>query len=94
MAIKKDTVQYVAKLARIKLAEETLDDFTAQLDRILKYIEKLNQLDTNNTPATSHVLGLKNVFRKDEKKPSLPAGAVLANAPEQENGCFKVPKII
>ena len=94
MAITRDTVEYVAKLARVRLDDRTLDDFTAQLDKILAYIEKLNRLDTKDTPPTSHVLELRNVFRKDKNKPSLPNEAVLDNAPEKENGHFKVPKII
>ena len=94
MAIDKDTVKYVAKLSRIELEDSRLDDFTSQLDRILTYIEKLNQLDTENTAPTSHALDLKNVFRKDENTPSLESQEALSNAPEQEDGHFKVPKII
>ncbi len=94
MAINKDTIKYVAKLSRIELEESTLEDFTSQIGRILTYIEKLNQLDTENTVPTSHAVELKNVFRKDENTPSLENQAALSNAPEQENGHFKVPKII
>ncbi|MBU4305123.1 MAG: Asp-tRNA(Asn)/Glu-tRNA(Gln) amidotransferase subunit GatC [Candidatus Omnitrophica bacterium] len=94
MSINKEKVTYVAKLARIELEETSLEDFTLQLDKILKYMEKLNQLDTGNTPATSHVLELKNVFREDIHCPSLPNEEVLANAPEKENGHFRVPKVI
>jgi len=94
MSIDKNTVKYVAKLSRIELQENALEDFTIQMDKILTYIEKLNQLDTKNTPATSHVLELKNIFRKDENRPSLENELVLENAPEKENGHFKVPKII
>lgn len=94
MAIDKEKVKYVAKLARIKLAEEKLDAFTSQLDKILNFMETLNQLDTKNTQPASHVLGLKNVFRKDVNKPSLPSEEALKNAPEKENNYFKVPKII
>ena len=94
MAISRDTVKYVAKLSRIEIEDSKLDDFTSQLDRILAYIEKLNQLDTENTAPTSHALELNNVFRKDENTPSLDNKAALSNAPEQENGHFKVPKII
>ena len=94
MAIDKDTVKYVAKLSRLELEDTTLDDFTSQLDRILTYIEKLDQLDTENTTPTSHALELKNVFRKDENTQSLENQAALSNAPEQEDGHFKVPKII
>ena len=94
MAINKDAMKYIAKLSRIELEDSTLDNFTSQIDRILTYIEKLNELDTENTAATSHSLELNNVFRKDEKTPSLENQAALSNAPEQENGHFKVPKII
>ncbi|MCG2712678.1 MAG: Asp-tRNA(Asn)/Glu-tRNA(Gln) amidotransferase subunit GatC [Candidatus Omnitrophica bacterium] len=94
MAITKDTVKYVAKLSRIELEESTIEDFTSQLARILNYIEKLNQLDTENTAPTSHALELRNVYRKDVNTPSLENQAALSNAPEQEDGHFKVPKII
>ncbi len=94
MTINKDTVKYVAKLSRIELEESSINDFTSQIDRILTYIEKLNQIDTENTAPTSHALELKNVFRKDENTPSLENQTALSNAPEQEDGHFKVPKII
>ncbi len=94
MAINKDTVKCVAELARIKLDGIALDNMTSQLDKILNYIEKLNQINTENTTPTSHVLALKDVFRKDEHKPSLSSDEALKNAPEKENGYFKVPKII
>jgi len=94
MSIDKTQVKYVARLSRIELDNKALDDFTKQLAKILKYMEKLNQLDTKNTPSTSHLQGIENVFRKDEHKPSLANNEVLKNAPEQENGHFKVPKII
>lgn len=94
MAIDKDTVKYVAKLSRIEIKDSALDDFTSQLDRILSYIEKLNELDTENTSPTSHALELRNVFREDKNIPSLENQAALSNAPEQEDGHFKVPKII
>jgi len=94
MSISKDTVEYVAKLARIKIDKKNIDNFTVQIDNILTYIEKLNELKTADTPPTSHVLGLTNVFRKDECIPSLTNEQALSNAPEQEAGHFKVPKII
>lgn len=94
MSINKETVKYVAKLARMKLDEAKIDDFTGQLDKILTYIEKLNQLNTDNVEPTSHALSMENVFRKDEHFPSLANDIALSNAPEKENGHFKVPKII
>jgi len=94
MSINKDTVKYVAKLARMKLDDAKIDDFTGQLNKILTYIKKLNQLDTENVEPTSHALAMENVFRKDENIPSLENDIALSNAPEKENNHFKVPKII
>jgi len=87
-------VEYVAKLARLKLSDEEKTLFTQQLDSILLYIDKLNELDTANIPPTSHVLPLENVMRADEVKPSYPPEEVLAIAPEREDTFFAVPRVI
>ncbi|MFA5388938.1 MAG: Asp-tRNA(Asn)/Glu-tRNA(Gln) amidotransferase subunit GatC [Candidatus Omnitrophota bacterium] len=94
MAINRDTVKYTANLARIELSNGELDHFTAQLDRILAYVDKLGTLDTSNLEPTSHVLEMKNVYRDDVVKESLPVSEVIQNAPARENNLFKVPKII
>ena len=94
MAINKDTVKYTANLARIELSETELDHFTGQLDRILAYVDKLNTLNVGNLEPTSHVLEMKNVYREDVVKKSLPAQDAIKNAPAKENNLFKVPKII
>ena len=94
MAINKDTVKYTANLARIELSDKEVDHFTGQLDRNLAYVEKLSALNTANLEPTSHVLEMKNVYREDIAKKSLPASEVIKNAPSKENNLFKVPKII
>ena len=94
MAINKDAVKYTANLARIELSETELDHFTGQLDRILAYVDKLNTLNVGNLEPTSHVLEMKNVYREDVVKKSLPAQDAIKNAPAKENNLFKVPKII
>jgi len=94
MAINKDTVKYTANLARIELSDEELDHFTGQLDRILAYVDKLSTLNVADLKPTSHVLKMKNVYREDAVKHSLPASEVIQNAPLCENNLFKVPKII
>ena len=94
MAINKDQVKYVAKLARIDLDEANLDKFTKQMDQILQFMETLKELDTTDTAPSNHALSIKNVFRKDKNKPSLANDNVLQNAPAKENEHFKVPKII
>ena len=92
--ITKRDVEYVAKLARLRLSEKEKEKFTKQLDQILKYVDKLNELDTEKVKPTSHVLPLKNVFREDKIWKSLKIEKVLENAPEKVKGFFKVPKII
>lgn len=90
----KTTVEYTAKLARMKLSDEESSVLSSQLADILKYIEKLNQVDTSKVEPTSHVLPLKNVFREDKVRPSLKPEDVLKNASQKEGNFFKVPRII
>ena len=94
MKITTKEVEYVAKLARLKLTEQEKDLFTQQLDSILDYMGKLNELDTEKVPPTSHVLPLKNVMREDEVKDSHLQEELLSNAPERDDNFFSVPKII
>jgi len=93
--IDKAVVKHVAHLARLSLNDKELELYSGQLTSILSYISKLNEADTKNVLPTSHALStLKNVFRKDVLKPSLSADDALANAPQKEEGFFKVPQII
>ncbi|NQV04667.1 MAG: Asp-tRNA(Asn)/Glu-tRNA(Gln) amidotransferase subunit GatC [Candidatus Omnitrophica bacterium] len=94
MAITKDTLKYVANLARVGLTEKELEGFTGQLDRILEYVNKLKTLDVSGLEPTSHVLEMKNVYREDKVKKSLPASEAIKNAPAKKNDLFKVGKII
>lgn len=94
MSITKKDVEYVAKLARLELTEQEKEKFATQLDSILKYMDKLNQLDTTKVEPTSHVLPINNVWREDVIKPSFSQEEILANAPEQAEGFFKVKKVI
>ncbi|MGA1794300.1 MAG: Asp-tRNA(Asn)/Glu-tRNA(Gln) amidotransferase subunit GatC [bacterium] len=87
-------VEYVADLAYLDLSEEEKELFTHQLDSILAYMDKLNQLDTTGIEPTSHVLPMTNVFREDEVQPSLPMENALANAPDRKDGFFRVPRVI
>ncbi|MBU4310838.1 Asp-tRNA(Asn)/Glu-tRNA(Gln) amidotransferase subunit GatC, partial [bacterium] len=70
------------------------EKFAKQLDQILKYVDKLNELDTEKVKPTSHVLPLKNVFREDKVGKSLKVEKALESAPEKARGFFKVPKVI
>ncbi len=94
MELTPEQVEYVAVLARLKIDRTERDRFTRQLGQILDYIDKLNELDTSGVEPTSHVIAMKNVFREDEVKPSLPREQVLQNAPDRTEEFFRVPKII
>lgn len=98
MAITRDEVVKIADLARLHFSEDELDDFTAQFQRILDYIEQLKKVDVTGIEPTSHVSLAedfeKHVFREDEVEPSLPVEESLANAPDPGAGHFRVPKVI
>lgn len=94
MPIKKDTIRYVADLARISLTPEQEELFASQLSDILSYMEKLKRLNTENVEPMSHAVSLGNVFRDDKVKRSLSRDEALKNAPDKEKGFFKVPRII
>ena len=87
-------IEHIAMLARLELHEEEKKLFSEQLGSIIKYIDKLNELDTSNVEPTEHVLPIKNVFRNDELRPSLPKEKALQNAPNSKEGFYRVPKII
>lgn len=92
--ISTEQVKHVANLARLAITDEETEKFTKQLDAIITFAEQLNELDTENVPPTYHVLDMKNVLREDVSKPGLPQEEVLKNAPEQQDGQFKVPAIL
>ncbi len=94
MKITKEEVLYVAHLARLDLDEESIEKFAGQIDEILGYIEKLNQVDTKDIKPTSHAISLTNAFRDDEEKEHIDRELALANAPEKEDGSFVVPKVV
>jgi aspartyl-tRNA(Asn)/glutamyl-tRNA(Gln) amidotransferase subunit C len=93
LSISKEQVQKVAMLGRLKLSEEEAEQYTTQLNDILQFVEKLNELDTEAVEPTSHVLPMQNVLREDEVRPSLERDKALANAPEQQDGMFRVPAV-
>jgi aspartyl-tRNA(Asn)/glutamyl-tRNA(Gln) amidotransferase subunit C len=91
VAISREQVLHVAKLARLALSEEEVDRFSDQLNAILEAIGKVSELDLSDVPPTSHPLALANVVDRDEPRPSLEREQALANAPEREANAFRVP---
>ena len=91
MAITRDDVLHVAKLAELELTEEEIVLLTEQLNDILAAVGKVSELDLSDVPPTSHPLAVVNVLRPDEPGPSLPLDDVFANAPDREGDYFRVP---
>jgi aspartyl-tRNA(Asn)/glutamyl-tRNA(Gln) amidotransferase subunit C len=94
MKLSRADVQRVAVLARLRLTEAEENELTAQLDAILAYMDKLNEIDTSNVAPFSHATDKINAFREDKVTNQPDADALLANAPDRDGTFFKVPKII
>lgn len=94
MKITRQEVDHVARLARLGLSEDEKERMRTELDSILTYVDKLNQLDTSQVEPTSHVIPMTNVFREDEVRPSLPQEQSLANAPDRQEAFFRVQRIL
>jgi aspartyl-tRNA(Asn)/glutamyl-tRNA(Gln) amidotransferase subunit C len=92
--ISKAEVEKIAKLARLRLSDAQVDEFTGQLGAMLQYVEKMNELDTENVEPLAHCLPVSNVFRDDRIKESLGTEKTLANAPDADEQFFRVPRIL
>ena len=86
-------VEHVAKLARLELTEEEKEKFTGQLGDVLKYVEQMNEVDTSNVKPMAHAIDFVNVMREDTVNYEQTKEQLMSNAPDEENGFFKVPKI-
>jgi aspartyl-tRNA(Asn)/glutamyl-tRNA(Gln) amidotransferase subunit C len=89
-----EQVRHVAKLARLQLDEQQLRKYAAQLESILEYVAKIQQVDVSGVEPMAHAVPLTNVLRDDEPSAGLPIEQVLQNAPETNGRFFKVPKVI
>lgn len=92
--ITREEVQHVAKLARLELSESEEERMTGQMNGILEYMEKLNELDTKDVAPTTHATHLQNIFRPDQVRDSLDRKDSLANAPGNDGVNFVVPRVI
>ena len=94
MALSRDEVLHIAQLARVGLSEEDVAKFREQLSDVLDHFETLKALDTEGVEPTAYPLALESVMRSDEVRPSLPRDEVLANAPQAEDGAFRVRAVL
>ena len=88
------TVRHVAGLARLNVSDDEVSLFARQLAAVLDYVDQINELNTDDVPATAHALPLVNVFREDSVDPSYKPADALSNAPDSHDGFFKVPKVL
>jgi aspartyl-tRNA(Asn)/glutamyl-tRNA(Gln) amidotransferase subunit C len=91
MAIGKDDVLHVARLARLALTDDEVERLGQELNAILEAVGKVSELNLDDVEPTSHPLALVNVWAEDEPRPSLSVEEALANAPERDGDFFRVP---
>jgi aspartyl-tRNA(Asn)/glutamyl-tRNA(Gln) amidotransferase subunit C len=89
--ISRDQVLHVARLARLRLAEDEIDRMASELSSVLDHIEKISELDLDGVPPTTHVIDVENVLRPDVPRPSWPVERALEQAPDPADGGFRVP---
>ena len=94
MNVTKKDVEYIAKLAKLKLNEAELEGYTKDMNQILEYIDKLNELDTSDVEPLSHPIEMKDTMREDVPEESIEREKAFKNAPDAGEEFFKVPKVI
>ena len=94
MRINEDEIKNVARLARLNLKDDEISSMAKQLDQILAYVQKLNEVDTTGIKATSHAIDSVNAFRPDQLQESLPREKALANSAKHNDEAFVVPRVI
>lgn len=92
--ITESDVRHIATLSRLKLTDDEVHEFAAELGAILGYVRQLEEVDVDGIEPTAYAVDLRDVLRDDEIRPSLPAGLATANAPQREGTFFQVPKVL
>lgn len=92
MTITDETIEYVGILAKLELSDEEKEQAKSDMSDMLAYVSKLNELDTDSVEPMSHAFPVSNVFREDVVTNTEDREHLLANAPEQKDGCYKVPR--
>lgn len=94
MGVSRDDIIHIAKLSRLEFTDEELEKYTKDLYNIVNFANTLSEIDVTGVKPTNHILDIKNVFRKDEVKPSYDRDLILKNAPTKAGGCVSVPKVV
>lgn len=94
MAVSKKDVEHIAELAKLRFEQHEIEEYTNHLNQILKYVGKLNELNTDNVEPLSYPVENVNVFREDKSRPGVIREQALKNAPDKTEAYFNVPKVI
>jgi len=94
MKVTKETIEHISELARLNISEAEKDKMVSEMEKIISYVDKLDELDTSGVEPMEHVLPMHNVFREDEVKNSFSRDKLLECAPSHEKGCYRVPKVV
>ena len=94
MKISKEEVLHVAKLARLNLTEDETTRLMSDMESIIGFADKLNELDTEGVVPTARAIPMQNAFRADEVTPSYPREEILKNAPDSDGDGFLIPKVV
>jgi aspartyl-tRNA(Asn)/glutamyl-tRNA(Gln) amidotransferase subunit C len=94
MSVSKEELYHIAKLSKLEISEEKIDELTQKISDIVSFSNTLANIDIEGVKPTAHILDLKNVLRKDEVKDSFSRETILQNAPEIQGGCVSVPKVV
>ena len=94
MIVSKDEILHIADLSDLNIKENEVDEYAKNLQDILNFVEVLNKVDTENIEESVRTVDNVNVFRKDEVKEFEDKESLLQNAPDKEDGMFKIPKVI
>lgn len=92
--VTKETIEHIADLARLNISEAEKEKFTLEMEKIISYVDKLNELDTTHVKPMEHVIPIRNILREDVVTGSFDREKLMGNAPSQEDGCYKVPKVM
>ena len=94
MEIKKEDIKHIANLSMLNLSDEEIEKYTKDMEQIVNFANKVNEIDTSSTEISAFSNDNVNIFRKDEIKVFEDNESLLQNAPEKEQNMFKIPKVI
>ena len=94
MSISRETIDYMADLCKIGFSDEEKDEMFASIQRTVECMDNLQNIDTSDIEPLEHIVSFVNIFREDKAEKSMDRDTILSNAPEHEDGCYVVPRVV